>query len=107
MSKHSIQTYWEQVESGQLTNGKAALYRTIRNAGRMTTKEMASALNWKLSTITGRLSELMDEGLVHEIGSPGTYQCTTMEVMRAMHKTHRRQIRYQKWVALGKQNGWL
>jgi hypothetical protein len=106
MSKKSIETYWEQVQSGNLINGRAKLYRFIRENEPITTKEMQMQLGWPMASVTGRLSELMDEGLVYET-TGGKYCCITMEVMRAMHVNERRQIRYRKWLAVGQKHGWI
>lgn len=60
------------------------------------------------STISGRLSELLDEGYVYESSTEaGQYYPTYSTEAKSMFASARKQKRFHRWIRLGTAEGWI
>lgn len=86
----------------------------IKTNGEVSTYKIRRALNLKMQTLTGRLSELEQDGLIYqrgvffpEIGRPcTTWQETPSELVEA-RKTENWNKRLVLWVQKGRNNGFI
>jgi len=103
MSERSIQTFIANVKNGTLDTTRAKVYALLQNRT-LTLEQLKAMTGIKHQTITSALSWLADEGLIlyhREVFYPAT------EEQRVHLKAMRTVDRYNKWVKLGKKEGWF
>lgn len=66
MSKASIETYIDQVTSGKLNTDSQKIYQEINSSNGITIKSLRRKFSHQ--TLTARISELQDSGVVYESG---------------------------------------
>lgn len=103
MSNLSIQAYIKAMNDPRMVTKKAHIYRALLLP--LTLNELKAATKISHQTLTARLSELMDEGLVFEAQS-GKFHQTDIEMVE-MAANARANYRYEKWVKLGNDNGYF
>lgn len=105
MSKLSNQTFIEQIQNGNLKSKKHIVYSFLKDNGRKTLEQMRRTIPMSHQTLTARLSDLMDEGLVWQDDSNQFF--VTEESYWHYYAAKREKERYQKWLKVGKKNGWI
>lgn len=108
MSKLSAEAFLHQIESGKRTTDAMRVYKHINDVIRVTPptyKTMMIRLNMTHGTITARLSELCDMGVIFEDHN-GYFHITPPDKI-AQYAAMREDARYKKWRKLGDKNGWF
>lgn len=109
MSTASTHTWVDLMEKGDLQNYTIKVLRYIKDHPNTDIEEMRDNLKLPHQTISSRVSELMDEGLVEIIGERSSKEGNTYSLIRFVEGTFRqKQVReqrlrakYQTWVNKG------
>jgi len=104
MSKQSIKALREQIESGKIETDKVKVYAALQDK-RMNLDEARQNTGLAIQTLTGRLSELMDVGVVAQDEDGRFY--TTLAEFHEFHATQRRKARFTRWVKRGEEEGFF
>tara|TARA_R110000772_G_scaffold173433_1_gene285386 strand:- start:106 stop:495 length:390 start_codon:yes stop_codon:yes gene_type:complete len=115
MSQKSYEAFKEQIESGQKENDATRIYRKIAEMNlfhQLCNKEsLSKALNKSHQTTTGRLSDLMDLGVV-EIESAtfnpnklSSFKTVTDPIAIQINWASRQKEKFDKWLKKGKEFG--
>jgi DNA-binding HxlR family transcriptional regulator len=103
MTKLSTETFIEQTENGNIKTAKMKVYRFLKVCGECTLDFMRAATGISHQTLTARLSELMDMGIVWQNDRNEFY--TTEKHQWPIYSDMRREERYQKWLKAGEKEG--
>lgn len=107
MTQAQRKAFIETCNSGERLTNRHIVWKTINEGWWVTLDEIAYRLPWlKPSTIAGRLSELLDAGLVVERqgnGSQSQFDTVTNMAEAERLRQMRENARYVKWVRLGTQ----
>ena len=69
MRKTQVDSYKKLVESGTIGNKQKKVYKTIKSLGQATNRMIANDLGWDINRVTGRVTELVNLGMVSESGT--------------------------------------
>ena len=106
MSIASIKALEQQIYSGKIDSDKAAILNQIM-INDCTIENLQNILTMQYSTITARLSDLMDLGVI-KCKSYGHYTLYTYEACtgkQALNRADREEIRFNKWQKKAKDFG--
>ncbi len=111
MSKASNQTYIEQLQSGKIETDKGWIYAslTVRASTKYT---LMTDLELPHQTVTARLSELQDLGVVYVLRTIKTTDNKTLSVFAVttnperikLNAGIRKQEKFKKWLKYGEKN---
>jgi DNA-binding HxlR family transcriptional regulator len=106
MSKASTESLINQIESGNIDTDKLRIINILMN-GTQNKATLSNLLGLSHQTLTARLSELHDMGIVDiqktkEVYS--RYYFVETELEREQVRNKREQERFNKWVKLGEKN---
>lgn len=68
MKTASYQNFLQLIQSGKITTDKQRVYQEIKNNPNITLRELRKALKMKHQTVSARLSDLLDLGVVEICG---------------------------------------
>lgn len=68
-TKASTETFFEQIRSGKLLNDKQRVYAYIKKHPGITLNDLSRGLKMLIQTVSARLSDLMDMGVVEVIAT--------------------------------------
>ena len=68
MTKASLEAYVKGIENGTIDNARADVFRYIKKKPLCTTIELYNNLGHEISTISGRITELLDYGFIKIVG---------------------------------------
>lgn len=68
MTKASLEAYIKGVENGTIDNARADVFRYIKKRPLCSTIELYNNLGHEISTISGRITELLDHGFIKVTG---------------------------------------
>jgi hypothetical protein len=116
MSQKSYKAFKEQIESGQKENDATRIYRKIAEMNvfnELCNKEsLSKTLNKPHQTITARLSDLMDLGVVEMVIKDGSkktklssFKTTTDPISIKSNWAGRQKEKFDKWLRKGKKFG--
>jgi len=69
MRKTQVDSYKKLVESGTIGNKQKKVYKTIKSLGQATNRMIANDLGWDINRVTGRVTELVNLGMVSDSGT--------------------------------------
>lgn len=72
MKTASYQNFLQQIQSGKITTDKQRVYQEIKNNTNITLRELRKTLKMKHQTVSARLSDLLDLGVVEICGTKET-----------------------------------
>lgn len=104
MSKQSIEALKQQVESGKYLSDQARVFASVTEA-RASLKELVTKMGMKVQTVSARLSELQDQGVIAQ-DNDGRFYATLPEY-HDYHATQRRKKRFTNWVRKGEDEGFF
>lgn len=105
MSKLSRETFIEQINNGELKSKRHRVYAYLQKNDIKTLDHLRKSLSMSHPTLTARLSELMDVGMVWQNVDNEFY--ITNERDWDYYANLRMEQRYQKWLNVGKKEGWI
>ena len=103
MTKLSTETFIEQTQNGNIKSAKARVYRQLKILGPCTLDFLRVSIGMSHQTLTARLSELMDMGIVWQNERNEFY--LTQELLWNHYSGIRREERYQRWLKAGEKEG--
>lgn len=68
MKTASYQNFLQQIQSGKITTDKQRVYKAIKDNPNITLRELRKTLKMKHQTVSARLSDLLDLGVVEICG---------------------------------------
>lgn len=108
MSKASIETYINRLLNGKNRTAKAKVYQYIKEHDLCTIKDLDVNLRFCYSTITGRVSELADEGYIvyHSISDKKHSSLSRLKIQTDLSKIqnnieNRKCEKFKSWVNKG------
>ena len=106
MTRAQLQAFIDGCESGSIATKRAAVYNLTRRA-RFSLDALQTYLpNMRMATISGRVSELLDMGLLRE-WKAGVFE-PVVDVEEAVRLSEERsRAKYEKWVKLGQREGYF
>ena len=69
MRKTQVDSYKKLVDSGTIGNKQKKVYKTIKSLGQATNRMLANDLGWDINRVTGRVTELVNLGMVSDSGT--------------------------------------
>lgn len=66
MHPNSIMAYRKMLQDDTIGNKQKQVFLSIYQGRRMTRQDVAKDLKWEINRVTGRVTELINKGLVHE-----------------------------------------
>ena len=69
MRKTQVDSYKKLVDSGTIGNKQKKVYKTIKSLGQATNRMIANDLGWDINRVTGRVTELVNLGMVSDSGT--------------------------------------
>lgn len=105
MTRNQIQAFIDGCESGALRTKRAQVYRLTRS-GKWTLQQIERYLPLKMSTISGRVSELLDLGLLRECKAGVFEPVEDLQLAQELSDL-RMEARYQKWRKQGEELGFF
>jgi predicted transcriptional regulator len=111
MSKYSYKAFLNQIETGKKETDSTRIYNFIKSQNNFTVKPnllfVAESLKMKHQTVTARLSELMDLGVIEttnnkEKDNYSFFQTQTDPEKIKQNAINRSADKFKKWVAKGK-----
>lgn len=72
MKTASYQNFLQQIQSGKITTDKQRVYQEIKKNPNITLRELCKTLKMKHQTVSARLSDLLDLGVVEICGTKET-----------------------------------
>jgi len=106
MTKKSIESFIQQVNSGALDTNRHLVYREVRMREKANLDTLRRALpRMPHQSLTSALSTLNDAGLIFQNNS-GYYEPTAPNKYEYVSKMRER-VRYEKWKKQGEENGWF
>jgi hypothetical protein len=110
MSRNSNQAFIDGVESGKFNHVKAQIYKLI-SIEPQTIPTLLIRLNKKHpNQISGRITELLDDGLIRETPSNNQYSRYTIvvtEVAQSNYSIFRNKQRADAWLKQGHAKGYI
>lgn len=103
MSIKSVEAFIQQVQSGQMSSDKHRLYNMLLQKPHRL--DDFRRMGFAHQTVTARLSQLGDAGLIWE-DSKGYFHITKADEI-AIRAKDREVARYRKWRQMGEKNGWF
>jgi predicted HTH transcriptional regulator len=103
MTKLSTETFIEQTQNGNIRTAKVKTYRALKVYGRSPLDYLRTMTGISHQTLTARLSELMDMGIVWQNERNEFY--LTQKNLWSYYSGIRREERYQRWLIAGKREG--
>jgi DNA-binding transcriptional regulator GbsR (MarR family) len=103
MTKLSTETFIEQTENGNIRTAKVRVYRVLKTHGSSTLDHLRRVMGMSHQTLTARLSELMDMGIVWQNKKNEFY--LTKKDTWGFYSGVRREERYQRWLKAGEKEG--
>ena len=111
MSKAQSKTYLDQIESGNVKTKRALILSLLMTGNKMTLEQICESTGLPEKTAVGRISELMDMGLVYvhsivesmEKRTVSRFAFEQNEELRIVHHNNRKQKRFERWFKKGKQ----
>ncbi len=116
MSKAKILALKHQIESGKIRTDSARILEYIIRTGPAYIPEIMQVLHLKQSTVTGRISELEDMGLLENLGADLTpfsdYKQSRFGYIGSEQKQREKRLsrhlkRRNRWLNVGIEEGWL
>lgn len=104
MSKHSIDTFLEQIRTGELKNKTQRAYVAL-SGKQVSLQDLRNQTGIAHQTLTSSLSRLMDMGLVKQ--KPSGEFMHTEQKERGFLAMQREQQRYLRWLKVGQDNKWI
>jgi len=100
-----IKTFLKQINSGKLTKDREKVFHYIRNNPGVIEREVSTALNIPLQTVSARCSGLKDLGLLYSLSQKKTNN-STHEVLYAevdllkiaQNQRKRKKIKFKNWL---------
>ncbi len=106
MTQNQYDHYMSVVRSGQTTRQRDRVLTKI-HYGCTTLVEIKNSLfDIKMSSVSGRVSELLDEGMIKET-KPGVFVPVMSHIEADMLSKQRSDARYRKWCKQGEENGYF
>jgi len=106
MTKKSIESFIQQVNSGALDTNRHLVYREVKMREKVNLDTLRRALpRMPHQSLTSALSTLNDAGLIFQNNS-GYYEPTEPNKYEYVSKMRER-VRYEKWKKQGEENGWF
>ena len=110
MSVRSHEAFLEQIRSGKRKTVSQLLYSFIdyyvnTHNEKIDLPEMLNSCEYPHQTVTARLSELCDMGVIYE--DDNGYFNITPEDKILQYAAKRDDEKYRKWKKLGEKNGWF
>lgn len=105
-----------ECQTGKRQSRRHQVYKVIREYGHITLNGICHKLgDAKMSTVSGRVSELLDMGLIEEWKSPVVINHHRQSAFKPVYDPdeqkrlsyERTRERYEKWVKLGKNAGYF
>ena len=105
MTQAKTKAYIEGIESNRFKNDAQKIYNLIKERP-MNLKELSFHLNKSFNRFSGRITDLLDAGLIKEIPS-GQYSIfvATDSIERKRLQKERLTAKIQKWVKCGEELG--
>ena len=109
MTPSQRKAYLAGVESGRFNSIKARILTIITGNKCATLAALCRKLKLPINTISGRVSELLDDGILIEFTyKEETYFGRALDSKEANKSAnHRAKQRYDRWLKLGQKNGWI
>ncbi|QDP66706.1 MAG: hypothetical protein Unbinned1446contig1005_27 [Prokaryotic dsDNA virus sp.] len=104
MSKHSVDTFLEQVRTGELKNKTQKVYVALSGKA-INLQDLRRLTGIAHQTLTSALSRLMDMGLVKQNDLGCFAHAEPKE--RSFLRMQREQQRYLRWLKVGRDNKWI
>lgn len=104
MSKQSREAFIKQIRSGEYRSKQLKIYRALVDKPK-NLDELRGSMGIAHQTLTSALSRLMDMGVVGQTDS-GLFYRSAEDQWQELAKV-RDNERYERWVKVGKDNGWL
>ena len=64
-----VDSYTNLVESGTIGKKQKTVYKTLKELGTATNRMIANTLEWDINRVTGRITELVNLGMVTSNGT--------------------------------------
>jgi predicted transcriptional regulator len=109
MSKKSLEAFQALLENDERTSTAKRIVEKLKK-GVMTIDLLCTALNKRYSTITGRLSELNEIGMVKYISSSGSQSVIAYVSNESEREQIRKTVKAEQkaaWVKRGEREGWI
>ena len=103
MTKLSTETFIEQTQNGNIKSAKARVYRQLKTLGPCTLIFLRVSMRMSHQTLTARLSELMDMGIVWQNERNEFY--ITDKIQWNYYCDLRWKQRRDKWLKVGEKEG--
>jgi DNA-binding HxlR family transcriptional regulator len=103
MTKFSTETFIEQTENRNIRTAKVRVYRVLKSHGPSTLDHLRRVMGMSHQTLTARLSDLMDMGIVWQDQLNQFY--LTPKSSWGYYSSERREERYQRWLKAGEKEG--
>ncbi len=116
MSKAKIQALKKQIQSGKMQTDSARILEYIMRTGPAFIPELMQTLHLKQPTVTGRVSDLEDLGLLENLGAFMTpfsdykqskFGYISSEEKQKLNRINRRLKKRNRWLNVGIEEGWL
>ena len=110
MTKAKRDAFLEGINSGKFNSIRARIYRRFDDSNSLTITDF-EAMGIPHKTASGRISELLNMGLICESGFTERGQSKFIKVLDEAKQDElieeRGLDRYKRWYKVGKENGWL
>lgn len=106
MTTNQFNHYIETISSGKDMTQRHQVLHRIHAGCRTLVDIQASIYNIKMSSVSGRVSELLDAGMIEE-DKPGNFKPVISSERAVMLSKARSDARYRKWLKQGEENGYF
>jgi hypothetical protein len=106
MTENQYNSYMEVITSGQQMKQRERVLHRIHNGSRTLVQIQQSITGIKMSSCSGRVSELLDLGLIEEKGAGQFWPVMDPQRAKILSK-QRSDARYSKWLKQGDENGYF
>ena len=116
MTQAQRQAFIDQCETGKMSTRRHQVYKVILERKYINLDDICQALgDVRMATVSGRVSELLDTGLIKEWKSPNVISPQGQSIFKPVHDPEEQQRlshertreRYEKWVKLGQNEGYF
>ena len=109
MTAPQRKAYLAGVESGRFNSIKARILRQVKKDGYCSLLYLCRVLKLPVNTISGRVSELLDDGILAAFEFSGVtnfnFPLDQSHLLKSVK--YRAKQRYERWLKLGQKNGWI
>lgn len=106
MTQNQYDHYMSVVRTGHTTRQRDRVLTKIHNGCKTLVEIQKDSNNMKMSSVSGRVSELLDEGMIKET-HPGVFVPVMSRQEAEMLSQQRKDARYRKWCKQGEENGYF